>query len=72
MMILARLMSGVFFGVELTLAPAYFSESYEEYLTVLKEEGKEESIKRFKIKDILNAAHSITMAFGTAFGTGEI
>ena len=71
MMILARLMSGAFFGAEYTLAPAYFSESYDEYLAVLKELGEKEK-RRVKTKDVLNAAHAISMTVGTAVGTGEL
>ena len=71
MIILARLLSGAFIGAEFTLAPAYFSESYDEYLTALKELGEKET-RKFKAKDILNAAHAISMAIGTAIGTGEL
>ena len=70
MMMFARLLSGAYVGAEFTLAPAYFSESHDEYLTALKELGEKEA-KKFKAKDILNAAHSIVMAIGTALGTGK-
>lgn len=70
MIIFSRLLHGAFVGAEFTLAPAYFGESYSEYVTVSKELGKEEG-KGVKAKDVLNAAHSISMALGTAVGTGK-
>ncbi len=70
MMMLSCFMTGAFVGAEFTFSPAYFSESYDEYISALTEAGMKAN-KRFKAKDVLNAAHGVSMAIGTAIGTGE-
>lgn len=71
-LILSRLMAGIFEGMEMTLAPAYFSASYNnEYLKALKQLGIEED-KWTKLKDVLYTFHAIAMVIGTALGTGKV
>lgn len=70
MIIISRFLCGAFVGAEFTLAPAYFGQSYSEYVAASKQLGKKQE-NRVKAKDVLNAAHSISMALGTAVGTGK-
>lgn len=66
LILVSKLFSGVFIGMEMTLAFAYFGESYEDYKAALKELGKKEG----RVKDRLFALHSIGVNVGYLFGPG--
>ena len=69
LIIISKLLSGIFIGMEKTVTFAYFGESYNDYLATLERLGKEES-KSARMKDRLFALHSIGVNAGYLLGPG--
>ena len=69
LIMISKLLSGVFIGAEMTLALAYFGESNAAYRTALKEQGKNEN-KATRVKHKLFALHSVGVNVGYIFGPG--
>ena len=69
MMMLSRVLAGMFIGLEDTLAFAYFGESYEEWKNLMAETGKEKK-QRVRVKDTLFALFTITTNVAYLFGPG--
>lgn len=69
LVMLSKLLSGVFIGAEMTLALAYFGESNVNYREAIIELGKEEK-KAIRVKHLLFALHSVGVNIGYIFGPG--
>ena len=69
LIMLSKLLSGIFIGAEMTLALAYFGESNSSYKTAIKELGKEDG-KATRVKHQLFALHSVGINIGYVFGPG--
>ena len=69
LIMLSKLLSGIFIGAEMTLALAYFGESNSSYKTAIKELGKEDG-KATRMKHQLFALHSVGINIGYVFGPG--
>ena len=66
----SKLLSGVFIGAEMTLALAYFGESNQPYRAAVKALGKGEG-GAARMKHTLFALHSVGVNVGYVFGPGE-
>ena len=73
MMIVARVLSGMFIGLQSVLSLAYFGVSYQHYLEVLGPEDRtKEEEKTTRVKDILFVFYAISANVGTLIGPGLI
>lgn len=70
MIILSRLLTGVFNGLQRTLAFAYFGESYQHYVETLQSAGKKESDKLCRVKDVLFTLFTVSTGIGLLLGAG--
>lgn len=70
MIILARLFTGVFTGLQRALAFAYFGVSYQHYIETLKTAGKKESDRLCRIKDVLFTLFTVSSSIGLLLGAG--
>ena len=71
MIIVARLLSGMFIGIQVVLSLAYFGVSYLRYLEVLEpEERTKEEGKTTRVKDILFALFAVSENVGNLIGPG--
>ena len=71
MMIVARVLSGTFIGLQTVLVLTYFGMSYQHYLEVLgPEERTKEEGKTTRVKDTLFAFYSFSANMGTLIGPG--
>ena len=71
MMIVARILSGMFIGLEVVLSLAYFGVSYLHYLEVLgPEERTKEEGKTTRVKDTLFALYAVSENMGNLIGPG--
>ena len=68
---LSKLLSGVFIGAEMTLALAYFGESNLAYKAAVKELGKGGERRAARMKHTLFALHSVGVNVGYVFGPGR-
>ena len=71
LVMLSKLLSGVFIGAEMTLALAYFGESNSAYRAALKETGRGEGGANH-VKHTLFALHSVGVNVGYVFGPGRV
>ena len=62
LIVLSKLLSGIFIGWAMTLTFAYYGTSYEDYHAALKELGKEDEKRR--VKDRLFALDSVSFNIG--------
>ena len=69
LVMLSKLLSGVFIGAEMTLALAYFGESQQAYTAAVKQLGKKEG-GAGRVKHTLFALHSVGVNVGYVFGPG--
>ena len=69
LIMVSKLMSGVFIGAEMTLALAYFGESSNSYRAAIRELGKNER-SAARVKHRLFALHSVGANVGYIFGPG--
>ena len=70
MILISRLLVGIFDGMHCTLAYAYFGESFEDYVAAQKKldnYGKRQAA----VKDILFALHGISMYLAYIVGLGK-
>ena len=65
MLIIGRLLVGIFSGLHRSLSFAYFAVTYEFYIS-----EKEESKKYCRIKDILFSLYTVSTSFGFLIGAG--
>ena len=73
MMIVARVLSGMFVGMQSVITLAYFGVSYQHYLEVLgPEERTKEEGKTTRVKDILFVFYAVSANVGTLIGPGLI
>ena len=73
MMIVARVVSGTFIGVQTVLVLTYFGVSYQHYLEVLGPEGRtKEEGKTTRVKDTLFAFYAVSANVGSLIGPGLI
>lgn len=73
LVMLSKLLSGVFIGAEMTLALAYFGESNSSYRTALKDLGREDDERKAsRVKHTLFALHSVGVNIGYIFGPGTV
>ena len=71
MMIVARVLVGMFIGIQVVLSLAYFGVSYLRYLEVLEpEERAEEEGKTTRVKDVLFALYAVSESVGNLIGPG--
>ena len=71
MIIVARLLSGMFIGMQVVLSLAYFGVSYLRYLEVLEpEERTKEEGKTTRVKDTLFALYAVSENVGNLIGPG--
>ena len=71
MIIVARLLSGMFIGIQVVLSLAYFGVSYLRYLEVLEpEERTKEEGKTTRVKDVLFALFAVSENVGNLIGPG--
>ena len=71
MIIVARLLSGMFIGIQVVLSLAYFGVSYLRYLEVLEpEERTKEEGKTTRVKDTLFALYAVSENVGNLIGPG--
>ena len=71
MMIVARILSGMFIGIQVVLSLAYFGVSYLRYLEVLgPEERTKEEGKTTRVKDTLFALYAVSENMGNLIGPG--
>ena len=71
MIIVARLLSGMFIGIQVVLSLAYFGVSYLCYLEVLEpEERTKEEGKTTRVKDVLFALFAVSENVGNLIGPG--
>ena len=71
MIIVARVLSGTFVGMQSVLTLAYFGVSYQHYLEVLgPEERTKEEGKTTRMKDILFVFYAVSGNLGTLIGPG--
>ena len=71
MIVLARLLSGIFIGLQTVLSLTYFGVSYQHYLEVLEpEERTKEEEKTTRVKDTLFAFYAFSANIGSLIGPG--
>ena len=71
MIIVARILSGTFVGLQVVVSFTYFGMSYQHYLEVLgPEDRKHEEAKTTRVKDILFGLYVVAANFGALFGPG--
>ena len=71
MMIVARVLVGMFIGIQVVLSLTYFGVSYLRYLEVLEpEERAEEEGKTTRVKDVLFALYAVSESVGNLIGPG--
>ena len=71
MIILARLLSGIFIALQTVMSLTYFGVSYQHYLEVLgPEERTKEEGKTTRIKDTLFALYAFSANIGNLIGPG--
>ena len=71
MLIVARVLSGTFVGMQSVQTLAYFGVSYQHYLEVLgPEERTREEGKTTRMKDILFVFYAVSANIGTLIGPG--
>jgi len=70
MMIISRLLTGIFVGMQSVTAFTYFGVSYEKYLQALGEGRKEEERKTIRVKDTLFALFALSSNMGHLIGPG--
>ena len=71
MMIVARVLAGMFIGIQVVLSLAYFGVSYQHYLEVLEpEERTKEEEKTTRVKDTLFALYAVSENVGNLIGPG--
>lgn len=72
MVILARLLVGIFTGLQHTFVYAYFGVSYQRYVELLRSTGKKvNTMKYCRAKDILFSLYTITTSIGYFLGSGK-
>ena len=72
LVMLSKLLSGVFIGAEMTLALAYFGESNETYREAVRGLGKKKKEGQApRVKHTLFALHSVGVNIGYVFGPGK-
>ena len=72
-MIVARVLSGTYIGLQTVILFAYFGVSYQHYLEVLEpEERTKEEEKTTRVKDTLFALYCAAGNMGTLIGPGLI
>ena len=70
-MIVARVLSGTYIGLQTVILFAYFGVSYQHYLEVLEpEERTKEEGKTTRVKDTLFAFYAFSSNIGTLIGPG--
>ena len=69
LIMLSKLMSGVYIGAQMTLSLAYFGESNVSYCNAIKQQGKDEK-KAKQMKHRLFALQSVGVNVGYIFGPG--
>ena len=73
MIIVARILTGFFAGLQVVTILAYFGVSYQHYLDVIgTKERKKEEAKATRLKDQLFAFYMVTANAGILFGPGLI
>jgi len=73
MIIVARIMSGTFVGMQTVIAFSYFGVSYQDYLDALEPEGRnKEETKATRVKDALFSFYAVAVQTGTSVGPGLI
>ena len=73
MILLARILSGMYIGLQTVILLAYFSVSYQHYLEVLgPEERTKEEGKTTRVKDTLFALYCTAGNMGALIGPGLI
>ena len=73
MIVLARILSGAYIGLQTVILLAYFGVSYHHYLEVLEpEERTKEEGKTTRVKDTLFAFYAFSANIGTLIGPGLI
>ena len=70
MMIISRLLTGTFVGMQSVTAFTYFGVSYEKYLQALGEGRKEEEGKTVRVKDTLFVLFALSSNMGHLIGPG--
>ena len=71
MIILARLLSGIFIALQTVVSLTYFGVSYQHYLEVLEpEERTKEEGKATRVKDTLFALYAFSANIGNLIGPG--
>ena len=71
LIMLSKLMSGIYIGAQMTLALAYFGESNINYRSAIKQLGRDEK-KAIKMKHHLFALQSVGVNVGYIFGPGKL
>ena len=73
MIIVARIMSGTFVGMQTAIAFSYFGVSYQDYLEALGPEARmKEETKATRLKDKLFSFYAVAVQIGTSVGPGLI
>ena len=62
--------SGIFIGMEMCLAYAYFAQSYEKYLVIIRYLGKQEPNSKGRVKDMLYGLYALGHNIGFFLGPG--
>jgi len=71
MIIVARILSGTYVGLQVVVSLTYFGMSYQHYLEVLgSDDRKHEEAKTTRVKDILFGLYVVAANFGALFGPG--
>ena len=71
MIVLSRLFTGVFTGLQRALAFAYFGVTYQHYVETLQTARKKESAKLCRVKDVLFTLFTVSASIGLLLGSGE-
>jgi len=72
MIILARLLGGMFVAMQTVISYTYLGVTYQQYLEALGEARKEEERKTTRVKDVVFALFLPICPAGTLFGPGWI
>ena len=70
MILLSRLLAGIFTGLQRALAFSYFSVSYEHYVTTIESAGMKESKSFCRVKDVLFSLYTVSTSIGLLVGAG--
>ena len=71
MIYVARIISGMFVGLQIVVLFTYFGMSYQHYLELIGPEGRRrEEAKTTRVKDLLFAFYAVAANFGYLFGPG--